>query len=55
MIEDSIDEWVDILLKAKEESAKLGQGDISLSEYRRDIDYSFGEIIKNILGGKEVE
>lgn len=55
MIKDSIDEWIDILLKAKELSAKLGQGDIDLEDYRNNIDYSYGEIIKGILGGDKVE
>lgn len=55
MVKDSIDEWVDILLKAKEQSAKLGQGDISIEEYRANIDYSFGDIIKRILGGEKLE
>lgn len=51
MIRNSIDEWIDILLNAKEQSAKLGQGDISIEEYKKNIDYSFGQIVKNILGG----
>lgn len=51
IIKGSIDEWIDILLKAKHQSAKLGQGDIDIAQYRENIDYSFGEIIKNILGG----
>ncbi|MEG0408404.1 MAG: DEAD/DEAH box helicase [Bacilli bacterium] len=55
MISNSIDEWVDILLKAKEQSAKLGQGDINIDEYHKNIDYSFGQIVKNILGGVEDE
>lgn len=54
MIKGSIDEWIDILLKAKENAARLGQGDINIDEYRDSIDYSFGEIISNILGGGEV-
>lgn len=55
MIKGSIDEWVDVLLKAKETAAKLGQGDINVDEYRNSIDYSFGEIISHILGGEEIE
>ena len=53
MIQDSIDIWIDLLLKAKEHSAKLGQGDIDIDTYREDIDYSFGDIVKGILRGKE--
>lgn len=55
MVKDSIDEWIDVLLKAKNQSAKLGQGDLKIDEYRMTIDYSFGDIIKKILGGKNDE
>lgn len=46
---DSIDEWVDALLKAKYNAASLTQGDISLTEYKQTADYSFGELVKEIL------
>lgn len=45
----SIDEWVDTLLKAKEDAAHLSQGDVSLQDYKRVADFSFGEIVKKIL------
>ena len=49
MIEDSIDYWVNMLLEAKQNAAFLAQGDISLENYSKIIDYSYGEIIKQIL------
>ena len=50
ILNGSIDEWIDILLKAKQNAAFLAQGDITLSEYKQIADYSFGDIIKEILG-----
>jgi len=47
---DSIDEWVDVLLKSKHLAAQLAQGDISIEYYRSQISYEFGTIIRNILG-----
>jgi SNF2 family DNA or RNA helicase len=49
IMKDSIDEWVDVLLKAKQNAASLAQGDTSLDEYRDVADYSFGDLIKAIL------
>lgn len=49
MIEKSIDIWIDLLLKAKQNAAFLGQGDIKLDVYKDLSDYSFGDIIKEIL------
>lgn len=49
MIEDSIDIWVDRLLKAKQKAAFLAQGDIDLSSYRDEADYSFSHIVHEIL------
>jgi SNF2 family DNA or RNA helicase len=49
-VQDSIDDWIDSLLTSKELAAKVVQGDITQDEYDKSIDYSFGEIIKNILG-----
>lgn len=49
MVEDSIDLWVDYLLKAKQKAAFLAQGDISLAEYKDVADYSFATIVRNIL------
>ena len=47
---NSIDEWIDVLLKTKQLAAQLAQGDISLEFYRSQISYDFGAIIRNILG-----
>ena len=49
MVEDSIDEWIDLLLKAKQRAAFLAQGDMSLSAYKENADYSFAEIVHKIL------
>lgn len=49
----SIDEWIDVLLKSKQNAAFLAQGDISLEEYQKIADYSFGDIIKAILNANQ--
>ena len=49
MIEDSIDIWIDVLLKAKQRAAFLAQGDMKLSQYKDEADYSFASIIREIL------
>lgn len=49
LIEDSIDIWVDYLLKAKQQAAFLAQGDISKEEYQQNADYSFAQIVQEIL------
>jgi SNF2 family DNA or RNA helicase len=46
---DTIDEWIDLLLEAKQNAARLSQGDITLQEYRKTSDYSFGEVVRSIL------
>jgi len=50
IMRDSIDEWVDELLQAKRLAAQLAQGDISLDYYKSQMSYSYGEIIREILG-----
>lgn len=55
IIPDSIDEWVDNLLAAKHLSAQLAQGDISVGAYRKSIDYSYSQLIKEVLGVKDQE
>jgi SNF2 family DNA or RNA helicase len=47
---DTIDEWVDVLLAAKHLAAQLGQGDITLDEYSRQATYTYGEMIRAVLG-----
>lgn len=53
MIKGSIDEWVDLLLKAKNNAAALTLGDIDIKKYSKKMDYSYGAIIKLILGIEE--
>lgn len=55
IMNESIDEWVDILLKSKQNAAFLAQGDISLSEYKEVADYSFGDLINAILFPEQEE
>ena len=45
----SIDEWVDALLRSKQNAALLTQGDISLIKYKEVADYSFGDLVNAIL------
>lgn len=49
MVEDSIDIWIDILLKAKQKAAFLAQGDMTLASYQNEADYSFSKIVHEIL------
>ena len=49
MIKDSIDIWVDKLLQAKQNAAFLAQGDYKLAQYQEIMDYSYGDLIKEIL------
>ena len=55
IINNSIDEWVDVLLKSKQNAAFLAQGDITLSEYKEVADYSFGDLINAILFPEQEE
>jgi SNF2 family DNA or RNA helicase len=50
IMQDSIDEWVDVLLAAKHAAARLVQNDIGLEEYRRIMSYEFGRVLREILG-----
>ena len=49
ILNGSIDEWIDVLLNAKQQAASLAQGDISLDEYQSRVDYTFGDLVKTIL------
>ena len=49
MVNDSIDIWIDVLLQAKQNAAFLAQGDIQLRKYQQNMDYSFGELVREIL------
>ncbi len=49
LIKDSIDEWVDKLLEAKQYAAFLAQGDMTIKEYEQYADYSYSTLIKEII------
>ena len=49
IMEESVDEWVDVLLHSKEIAAQLGQGDISLEYYKSQMSYDFGDILRHVL------
>jgi len=49
MVQDSIDIWINVLLDAKQKAANLAQGDTTLSEYKKIADYSFSNLVRNIL------
>ncbi|MCQ2752536.1 MAG: DEAD/DEAH box helicase [Coriobacteriales bacterium] len=53
VMDDSIDLWIAKLLSAKKAAASLGQGDIKLNTYKKIADYSFGDMVKDVLGCKE--
>jgi len=46
----TIDEWVESLLSAKSLAAQLAQGDITAATYQQNAEYSFGQMIKDVLG-----
>ena len=50
IMKDSIDEWVELLLQAKRLAAQLAQGDISLEYYQAKASYTYGDVIRGILG-----
>lgn len=45
----TVDAWVDALLSAKHLAAQLGQGDITRDEYDSRADYTFGEMVSDVL------
>lgn len=45
----SIDEWIDALLQAKQNAASLAQGDFTKEQYVKVANYSFGDLIKEVL------
>lgn len=49
IVKNSVDEWIDVLLEAKQRAAFLAQGDINLEQYAKIADYSYGDIIRKIL------
>jgi SNF2 family DNA or RNA helicase len=50
IMEDSIDEWVDVLLQSKQLAAQYAQGDISAEFYRSQMSYEFGDVLRKVLG-----
>lgn len=55
IMQNSIDEWVEILLYAKELAAKLAQGDISPDYYHSQMTYDYGTILRNVLNIEEAK
>jgi len=53
--ENTVDEWVDVLLAAKQLAAKLGQGDITRLQYEAEVSYAFGDMVRDVLGLEENE
>ena len=51
MANDSIDLWIDQLLAAKQRAAFLAQGDMKREDYTEVADYSYGDLIRQILSG----
>lgn len=49
LVKDSIDIWIDKLLIAKQNAAFLAQGDSRLSKYKKDADYSYSKLVKELL------
>ena len=47
--ENSIDNWVEALLDAKEVAARFGQGDLDEDQYEKTMNFDFSEILKEIL------
>ena len=47
--ENSIDNWVEALLDAKEVAARFGQGDLDEDQYEETMNFDFSEILKEIL------
>lgn len=50
IMDQSIDEWVGLLLEAKANAAKLAQSDLGIDEYRETMDYGYGDLIRDVLG-----
>lgn len=49
IMRDSVDEWVEALLRSKHVAAQLAQGDIDIDVYEKEISYDFGDILRAIL------
>ena len=49
IMRDSIDEWIEALLRSKQVAAQLVQGDIDRDTYHKMMSYEFGDILRAIL------
>ena len=49
IMRDSIDGWIEALLRSKQTAARLAQGDIDGQTYQREMSYDFGDILRAIL------
>ncbi|MFC1584003.1 DEAD/DEAH box helicase [Fibrobacterota bacterium] len=49
IMQNSIDEWVDVLLNSKHLAAQLAQGDVDHATYREKMSYDFGQLVAQIL------
>jgi SNF2 family DNA or RNA helicase len=48
---NSIDEWVDALLEAKQVAAAFGQGDIGREDFQSQMSYTFSAMLADVLNG----
>jgi SNF2 family DNA or RNA helicase len=48
--EQTVDSWVEVLLSAKRLAAMLAQGDITRDQYEIEATYTFGEMVRDVLG-----
>jgi len=48
--EGTVDGWVETLLSAKRLAAMLAQGDITRDQYEAEASYTFGEMVRDVLG-----
>lgn len=49
LIRDSIDDWVDELLSAKQTAARFGQGDITKEQFESQMSYTFSAMLADVL------
>ena len=49
IVKNSIDEWVDALLAAKEIAARYAQGDITKDEYEKEMSFDFADLLADVL------
>lgn len=47
---NSIDVWISKLLEAKRNAALLGQGDLDLKSYYQIADYTYSDLVRDVLG-----